>query len=253
MTRDDNEAWPQDAVPYEPSRLPARKEFVGKRVLASFGFLIGCVPRRRSGRRALGILTIIMAFAGTGLLTYPLVTDIWAKSRQNNLRKEINSQQAIDLYKRREIKIGGALTRLVVRDFGGCKTCPEINVVVVQGISGNALRAGAGHYPTTALPGEQGNVAIAGHRTGFGEPFRHLDALRPGDLVKLETPIGIYTYQVMGPFEGHKNPWITNAKDTSVIAPTIEAVLTLTTCDPPHTSKNRLIVRAKLIKSEIVA
>jgi sortase A len=253
MTPNDHEAWPADATRYEPPRPATRKEFIGKRVLASFGFLLGCVPRRRSGRRALGVLTILMAFAGTALLTYPLVTDLWAKSRQNNLRKQIQSQQAIDNYKRKQIPIGGALTRLVVRDFGGCKTCPDINVIVVEGISGNALRAGAGHYPTTALPGDQGNVAIAGHRTGFGEPFRHLDALRPGDLVKLETPIGTYTYQVMEPFENHKNPWITNSKDTSVIAPTIEAVLTLTTCDPPHTSKNRLIVRARLIKSEIVA
>jgi len=227
MTRDDNESWPEVAAPYEPSRLTLRKEFVGRRLLASFGFLIGCVPRRRSGRRALGILTIIMAFAGTGLLTYPLVTDIWAKSRQNNLNKEIRSQQAIDLYKRRQIKIGGALTRLIVRDMSGCKTCPDINVVVVEGISGNALRAGAGHYPNTVLPGEQGNVAIAGHRTGFGEPFRHLDALRPGDKIVLETPIGTYTYEVMTPpFEGIKtNPWITNPKDTTVLSPTIEAVL----------------------------
>ena len=254
MTPNDHEAWPADSTHYEPRRPATRKEFIGKRVLASFGFLLGCVPRRRSGRRALGILTIIMAFAGTGLLTYPLVTDIWAKSRQNNLKKEFNSQQAIDLYKRRQIKIGGALTRLHIRDFGGCHTCPDINVIVVEGISGNALRAGAGHYPTTALPGDQGNVAIAGHRTGFGEPFRHLDALRPGDHIVLDTPIGTYTYEVMKPpIEGHGNPWITNAKDTSVISPTIEAVLTLTTCDPPHTSKNRLIVRAKLIKSEIVA
>ena len=254
MTPNDNEAWPAESAHYEPSRPATQKEFVGKRVLASFGFLLGCVPRRRSGRRALGVLTILMAFAGTALLTYPLVTDIWAKSRQNNLRKEIRSRQAIDLYKRKQIPIGGALTRLIVRDFGACKTCPGINVIVVEGISGNALRAGAGHYPNTVLPGEQGNVAIAGHRTGFGEPFRHVDALRPGDKVVLETPIGRFIYEVMTPpIEGHGNPWITNPKDTSVISPTIEAILTLTTCDPPHTSKNRLIVRAKLIRSEIVA
>ena len=259
MTPDDNEAWPQATAHDEPSRPRARKEFVGKRVLASLGFLLGCIPRRRSGRRALGTLTIIMAFAGTALLTYPLVTDLWAKSRQNNLRKEIRSQQAIDLYKRRQIKIGGALTRLIVRDFGACKSCPDVNVVVVEGISGNALRAGAGHYPTTALPGDQGNVAIAGHRTGFGEPFRHLDKLRLGDKIVLETPIGTYTYEVMRALEGTGKYacegacWITNPKDVQVISPTIEAVLTLTTCDPPHTSKNRLIVRAKLIKSEIVA
>ena len=253
MTPNDRENWPEVTDPYEPTRPAPSREFVGKRVLASFGFLIGCVPRRRSGRRALGVLTILMAFAGVALLSYPLVTDIWAKSRQGNLRKQFQSQQAIEAYKSRKIRVGGALTRLVVRDFGACAKCPDINVIVVQGTSGNALRAGAGHYENTALPGENGNVAIAGHRTGFGEPFRHIDALRPGDKVIMETPIGTYTYEVMPKVDGHKNPWITNPSDLGVIAPTLEAVLTLTTCDPPHTSKNRLIVRAKLIKSEIVA
>ena len=119
----------------------------------------------------------------------------------------------------------------------------------MEGTTGNALRAGAGHYTTTPLPGERGNVAIAGHRTGFGEPFRHLDAMRPGDIITLETPVGNYTYEVMADVDGHKNPWVTHPRDFSVIAPTQEAVLTLTTCDPPHTSLKRLIVRAKLIKS----
>jgi sortase A len=181
-----------------------------------------------------------------------VVTDIWAKSRQGHLRNEFKSKQAIELYKTRQIKVGGALTRLRVDKMGACATC-KINVIVVEGISGNALRAGAGHYETTALPGENGNVAIAGHRTGFGEPFRHLDALRPGDKITLDTPIGTYIYQVIPPFDGHGNPWVTHPQDTTVLYPTFEASLTLTTCDPPHTSKNRLIVRAKLIQSQVVA
>jgi len=248
----ENESWPSTSDGFEPARPAPKKELLPKRVLASFAFLLGCVPRRRRGRTALGVLTILMAFAGVLLLSYPLVTDFWAHSRQGNLSREFRSHDAIELYKRREIKVGGALTRLVIPKMGACDSC-HIDVIVVEGISGNALRAGAGHYEQTPLPGERGNVAIAGHRTGFGEPFRHLDALRQGDLIRLETPIGTYTYQVIGPFEGHGNPWITNSNDLSVLAPTIDAELTLTTCDPPHTSKNRLIVRAKLIKSEIVA
>ncbi len=252
MSPSDNESWPETSDRFQPVRHGSKKEALPKRVLGSFAFLLGCVPRRRNGRRALGVLTILMAFAGVALLSYPIATDYWAKSRQNHLRSEFKSKQAIDLYKRREIKVGGALTRLVIKKMGACPAC-HVNVIVVEGISGNALRAGAGHYEQTALPGETGNVAIAGHRTGFGEPFRHIDALRKGDIVTLETPVGIYTYQVLGPFEGHGNPWITTPNDLSVLAPTIDAELTLTTCDPPHTSKNRLIVRAKLIKSEVVA
>jgi sortase A len=252
MSPADNESWPSTSDRFQPAKHPAKREMLPKRALASFAFLFGCLPRRRSGRRALGVLTILMAFAGVFLLSYPVITDIWAKSRQNNLKNEFNSQQAVERYKRREVLVGGALTKLVIKKMGACATC-HVNVIVVEGTSGNALRAGAGHYIQTALPGETGNVAIAGHRTGFGEPFRHVDALRKGDLITLETPVGRYTYQVLGPFEGHKNPWITSPNDLGVLAPTIDATLTLTTCDPPHTSKNRLIIRAKLIKSEIVA
>jgi sortase A len=251
MNAADNESWPETADRFQPAK-PAKKEMLPKRAAGAFAFLFGTLPRRRSGRRALGVLTILMAFAGVFLLSYPLVTDFWAKSRQSHLKNEFGSQQAIERYKRKEVLVGGALTKLIIKKMGGCATC-HVNVIVVQGTSGNALRAGAGHYINTALPGETGNVAIAGHRTGFGEPFRHIDALRQGDLITLETPVGRYTYQVLGAFEGHKNPWITSPNDLSVLAPTIDAELTLTSCDPPHTSKNRLIVRAKLVKSEIVA
>lgn len=253
MTAHDQENWPEAQDPFAPERPTPRKELLPKRVAATFGFLLGCIPRRRSGRRALGVLTVLMAFAGVALLSYPLVTDFWANQRQNTLNKEFASEQVVEAYKRRDIAVGGALTRLRIPKFGACATCKGINVIVVEGITGNALRAGAGHYPTTPLPGDRGNVAIAGHRTGFGEPFRHLDALRPGDEIVLQTPVGDYTYEVMSQVDGHKNPWVTHPRDFAVIAPTQEAVLTLTTCDPPHTSLKRLIVRAKLVKSTVVA
>ena len=68
--------------------------------------------------------------------------------------------------------------------------------MVVEGTGASALRAGAGHYPNTPLPGEEGNVAIAGHRTTYGKPFANLDRLKPGDEIILETPVGKYTYKV---------------------------------------------------------
>ena len=254
MTAHDQENWPHAEAPFTPQseRSEPRKEILPKRAAATAGFLLGCIPRRRSGRRALGVLTVLMAMSGVLLLTYPLVTDFWAKQRQNTLKNQFASEQIVDAYKRREIAVGGALTRLRIPKFGACANCKRVNVIVVEGTTGNALRAGAGHYTTTPLPGERGNVAIAGHRTGFGEPFRWLDKLRAGDQIILETPVGNYFYEVMPEVDGHRNPWITHPKDFSVIAPTQEAVLTLTTCDPPHTSKDRLIVRAKLISSQVV-
>src|SRR5688572_30577991 len=110
--QNDQENWPEAGTPFTPERPTPRKEMLPKRLGATFGFLLGCVPRRRSGRRALGILTVLMAFAGVALLSYPLVTDFWAKQRQGTLNKEFASEQVVEAYKRREIAVGGALTRL---------------------------------------------------------------------------------------------------------------------------------------------
>src|SRR5437867_467349 len=109
MSPADNESWPETSDRFQPAKQPANKEALPKRAAAAFTFLFGSLPRRRSGRRALGVLTILMAFAGVFLLAYPLVTDFWAKSRQNHLKNEFNSKQAVENYRRREIVVGGAL------------------------------------------------------------------------------------------------------------------------------------------------
>jgi sortase A len=216
------------------------KETGTRRVLGSAGFLFDAARRRKGGRIFLWTLVVGLAIGGVVLLTYPMLTDFWAHRRQSGLAKQFTAPSQIQAYRDRRIPVGGALTRLRIPKLG-------VNVIVVEGISGNALRAGAGHYPDTPLPGELGNVAIAGHRTGFGEPFRHLERMRKGDRIILETPIGRYVYEVTGPFDGHANPWITGPKDWTVLTSGIGAELTLTTCDPPHTSKNRMIVRAALV------
>ena len=241
------EAWPDSSAGSLPTRLPPKHEPLVKRVFATIAFLADASRRRRTGRRALWLMVVSLATAGIMLLAYPFYTHFYAKQTQTTLVKKIESfkgAQGIEAYKVQRIKAGAALTRLIVPKL-------HLDVIVVQGTTGNALRAGAGHYEDTALPGDFGNVAIAGHRTGFGEPFRHLEALHEGDVIVLETPIGRYTYNVIGDFDAHPNPWITSAKDLSVIQPTSDPSLTLTTCDPPHTSLNRLIVRAKLTKTEL--
>jgi LPXTG-site transpeptidase (sortase) family protein len=232
------EPWPASGVGSRPVAT-VRKEPAPKRAFASIGFLISASRRRRTGRFALWFLVIALALGGVGLLAYPLVTDVWAHRIQHHLDQQFASPQAKQLFT--HPVEGQALTKLIIPKL-------HVNIIVVEGISGNALRAGAGHYPGTALPGSaSGNIAIAGHRTGFGEPFRHLERLTKGDKVELVTPFGTYVYEVIGPFAAHGNPWITGPQDWSVVGPTPTASLTLTTCDPPHTSLNRLIVRLALI------
>ncbi|HEX9712014.1 MAG TPA: class E sortase [Actinomycetota bacterium] len=241
-----DEDWPQSGVGSVATQVP-RKESAPRRALASIGFVLDATRRRRSGRLFLWFLVIAMALGGLWLLLYPVATDIWANRIQNRLEDQFTQVPApdpsgVEGIESQRPAVGQPLTRIRIPKLG-------VNVIVVEGISGNALRAGAGHYPTSPLPCEPGNVAIAGHRTGFGEPFRHLERLSEGDLIVLETPFESCRYRVTGPVAPNKsNPWITHARDWTVVSPTPDSVLTLTTCDPPGTSKNRLIVRAALVR-----
>ena len=120
-------------------------------------------------------------------------------------------------------------------------------MLVVEGTTPAALRAGAGHYPGTPLPGEAGNVGIAGHRTTFGRPFNHLDEMSPGDEVILQTPFKRYHYLAVQPFAGHANPWVVSPKDFSVVQNVPgKHFLTLTTCNPKGSAKERLVLRLEL-------
>lgn len=244
------EVWPASGAGPVPARPPLRKEGAVRRATATIGFLADASRRRPAGRRVLWIAVSVLAIVGVTMISYPFATQVWAKRIQSGKTKQFAGDELLEAYKRKDVKAsigeGDALTRLRIPKL-------KISVIVVEGVSGNALRAGAGHYPTSALPGEPSNVAIAGHRTGFGQPFRHVDKLRQGDQILLETPVGRYTYRVLGPFDGHGNPWVTHPLDWSPIGATPTPMLTLTTCDPPHTSKDRLIVRAELINTEEIA
>ena len=75
---------------------------------------------------------------------------------------------------------------------------PKIGVdkAVIQGVGVPDLKKGPGHYPSTPLPGQPGNAAIAGHRTTYGAPFYRLDELAPGDKILVATKQGHFEYKV---------------------------------------------------------
>jgi sortase A len=121
---------------------------------------------------------------------------------------------------------------------------PTIGVskYVVAGVETADLKKGPGHYPGTPFPGELGNASIAGHRTTYGEPFRHLDDLSIGDPIIITDLMGRqFTYLV-------SNQQVVEATDSWVVATTdrTKAVLTLTTCHPEFSAKQRLIISAEL-------
>jgi sortase A len=136
--------------------------------------------------------------------------------------------------------------------------------VVVEGTGGEQLAQGPGHYVGTAMPGEQGNVALAGHRVGRGSPFLDLDRMRPGDPIVVETADWWFVYRVLGDVatgdldadpSGIPGMQIVRPSEVDVIAPTPDgaaagpatgAYLTLTTCHPKYSARQRLIVHAVL-------
>jgi sortase A len=111
--------------------------------------------------------------------------------------------------------------------------------VVVQGTRGSSLRKGPGHYFGTALPGEPGTTGIAGHRTTYGAPFRHLDALRRGDAITITMPYGRFTYRVDG-------LRIVKPEDVSALQASGNQRLVLTACHPLYSAAKRLVVIASL-------
>lgn len=126
--------------------------------------------------------------------------------------------------------------------------------VVLEGTDEEKLTEGPGHYPDSALPGEVGNFAMAGHRVGKGSPFLNLDQLDAGDAIIIETAEDWYVYRVLD--EGGTIPGqqIVSPDRVEVVAPVpgapgetpTRALLTLTTCHPKFSASQRLIVHAEL-------
>jgi sortase A len=201
--------------------------------------LVDLLRRRRGARLVVSTLSIGLLVGAVGMIGYPFYTNLVTDRIQSQLDRQLASPDLRDAYLNREIAEGDSLTRIIIPAIG-------VDTVVVSGITASALRAGAGHYPQSPLPCEIGNVAIAGHRTTYGRPFHDLDLLSPGDQIILRTPIGSCTYEVT------REPWIVAPTAVEVVANTPnEAALTLTTCHPKGSARERLIVRATMVSSEV--
>jgi sortase A len=197
-------------------------------------FLFGALWTRPSSRRAISGISILLAVVGLGMLAYPFATNLWQDKLQDRLAKEFRAPETKAAYQEGTVAVGDPLTRLKIKTL-------DVNVVVVEGTTASALRAGAGHYPNTPLPGEPGNVAIAGHRTTYGKPFANLDRMKVGDEIILDTPIGRHVYKVS------EQPFVVPNTDWKVISQSPGEFLTLTTCHPKGSDRQRLVVRAEMV------
>jgi len=114
-----------------------------------------------------------------------------------------------------------------------------LNAVMVEGVAAGQLRGGPGHYPGTALPGQAGNAAVAGHRTTYAAPFSQLNQLQVGDPIYALTAQGLFRYRVIS-----STP--VAPTDVAVLDASPTTELTLTTCNPRYSAAQRLVVVAAL-------
>ena len=112
---------------------------------------------------------------------------------------------------------------------------------MVEGVRRRDLKTGAGHMPGTPLPGQPGNAVISGHRTTYGAPFGEFDQIVEGDRIEVDTALGTHVYEV-------RETLIVKATAVWVTEPRPGAWLTLTTCNPKFSARERLVVFAELVE-----
>ena len=205
----------------------------------------------RTAARGVGQLLLSAGYVLLLFVVYELwVTDLLSNARQDELTAELREEWAAPAAVPAELQGGEAFAMLHIPRLGA-----DYARAVVEGTGTEELEQGPGHYRGTAMPGEQGNFAVAGHRVGRGSPFLEIDELRVGDPVVVETADSWFVYRVLGPADGVPGQQVVPPSDVSVIAPTPNgpsdgapsgAYRTLTTCPPEYSARERLIVHAVL-------
>jgi sortase A len=222
--------------------------------------------RRRRSRRLARVVAVLLIAAGALALADAVTTLVWqepvsalyATLKQDNLRGALRSVEraaptpterrtlaslsdeqaritflAAEL-ERRSVE-GGAVGRISIPRIGA-------SFVIVKGTSADDLQGGPGVYSETRFPGTPGTTAIAGHRTTYLAPFRHVDLLRPGNRILVEMPYAHLTYTVVG---------------QRVVEPTnVQAAvgnvgytrLVLSACTPLFSAAKRILIYARLTR-----
>ena len=183
--------------------------------------------------RLIDFLGRTMIVAGLLLLSF-VAYQLWGTGivegrSQTAIAKQFVKPQPI------QPQVGGLVGRITIPSIG-------VSKYVVAGVRLKDLERGPGLFPGSPMPGQKGNVAIAGHRTTFGAPFSRIDELRGNERIVLESKDGTFTYIVNG------EPKIVLATDTAVAKTTNPdiAIITLVSCYPKWTSTKRIVVVATL-------
>jgi sortase A len=243
--------------------------------VSEFPITSGGVPARLGGRRsrsarAARVLAIAMILIGGLALADGAATLLWqepvswliGKFRQDHLKGELRAVEdvrpsAIEEHAlagiaternriaylaaqlQHQARNGSPIGRIVIPAIGA-------SFVMVDGTDTSDLESGPGFYTETTFPGIDGTTLIAGHRTTYLAPFRHIDQLHPGDRIQLRMPYAVFTYTVVG----HRI-----VQPQNVHAATSEvgySRVVLSACTPLFSAAKRLLVFARLTRAEPV-
>lgn len=211
-------------------------------------------PRRGPLSAAVGIFGELFLTAGAVLLLF-VVWQLWWTNLDAGRTQETAVERALEGFggspaeepagkpAANPVLEGDTFAVMYVPRFGEDYARP-----VAAGVGLDVLNTlGIGHYPDTQMPGEKGNFAVAAHRQTYGEAFRDIHQLRDGDLIYVQTAKGFYTY-------AYRSTQIVYPSAAEVLAPVpgrpgeapTESVLTMTSCDPPFTTRMRIIAVSAL-------
>jgi sortase A len=193
-------------------------------------------------RGVLRFVASVMMVSGALLITDALITLLWQEPVSAFVaeREQAALEDALfdppERVLRREPLEGDAIARIEIPAIG-------VSEYVVEGTDTGDLRKGPGHYPDTPLPGEPGTSAIAGHRTTYGAPFRDIDGLKRGNVIRVDMPDGRFVYRV-------ERVTVVDDQDLSVLRPVGHRRLMLSACHPLYSAAERVIVFARQVRRE---
>jgi sortase A len=201
---------------------------------------------RRSGpwRHILRFLGSVLMVSGVLLIADAGITLAWqepvsaflAERQQNALEEELyNPPPEVEERIREKRPLpGDSIGEIILPSLGK-------HYFMVEGTDTGNLRKGPGHYPDTPLPGERGTVAVAGHRTTYGAPFRHIDQLKHGNRIIMSMPYGRFVYRV-------EKTQIVDDSALWITDPVGYDRLVLSACHPLYSAAQRIVVFARLTK-----
>lgn len=247
----------------------------------------GRPDRVRTVVRTIGEVLITLGLVVLLFVVYEVyITDLISAGKQRDATATLENQwstgedpQRVDHFD--GLKEGDGFAKMYIPAFG-----PDYHFTIVEGTTDKSLEVGPGHYKNTAYPGQPGNFSVAGHRVGKGAPFNDIDLIQSCDAIIVETKYSWFVYRML-PKAQEKATWATgkgtspncagvaplgepysdvvgqqivSPGKSSVIAPIPNhpeatdsvgqqvTLMTLTTCHPRFSDRQRLIVHAVFVK-----